>query len=319
MSKGKRKILVALDGSNQSLEAVRYVSKVLPSERAELVLFHVLNKIPEAFWDLEKHPGFKEKAIKARVWEIQQTKGVEAFMERARNMALDAGVPGHAVNVKIHERKAGIARDILFESQRGFDAVVAGRTGTSQLKDLVLASIPNKLIGKLAHVPLWVIGGRPDPEKILVAMDRSDRAMMAADYVGDMLNGSASHVSLLHVVRGPRLYAQGYESPVISGEEDWAEKIGELVQQAKEDMKVVFENTKARLVKAGLEADKVTSKIIADVTSRAGAIVDEAKQGGYGTIVAGRRGLSRVEEFLMGRVSNKVTQLAKEMAVWVVP
>jgi hypothetical protein len=35
-------------------------------------------------------------------------------------------------------------------------------------------------------------------------------------------------------------------------------------------------------------------------------------------IVVGRRGLSRVEEFFMGRVSDKVLQLAKEMAVWVV-
>ncbi|MHC4842819.1 MAG: hypothetical protein ACYTEE_03370 [Planctomycetota bacterium] len=32
----------------------------------------------------------------------------------------------------------------------------------------------------------------------------------------------------------------------------------------------------------------------------------------------GRRGLSRVEDFFMGRVSKKVLQLAKWTAVWVV-
>ena len=47
-------------------------------------------------------------------------------------------------------------------------------------------------------------------------------------------------------------------------------------------------------------------------------LLDEAAKGGYGTIVLGRRGISRTEQFLMGRVSNKVIQLAKEMAVWVV-
>lgn len=40
--------------------------------------------------------------------------------------------------------------------------------------------------------------------------------------------------------------------------------------------------------------------------------------GGYGTIVLGRRGLSQVEKFTMGSVSSKTLQLAEEMAVWIV-
>jgi len=32
----------------------------------------------------------------------------------------------------------------------------------------------------------------------------------------------------------------------------------------------------------------------------------------------GRRGLSRIQEFYMGRVGNKVMQMAREMAIWVV-
>ena len=62
----------------------------------------------------------------------------------------------------------------------------------------------------------------------------------------------------------------------------------------------------------------MTTKIITGAHSRAGAIVQEAKQGGYGTIVVGRTGLSKVRDFFMGRVSNKVVHLAKENAVWVV-
>ncbi len=58
--------------------------------------------------------------------------------------------------------------------------------------------------------------------------------------------------------------------------------------------------------------------MITGVSSRAGAIVEEAKRGGCGTIVMGRRGLSKVEEFFMGRVSNKVINLARDMAVWLV-
>jgi nucleotide-binding universal stress UspA family protein len=83
-------------------------------------------------------------------------------------------------------------------------------------------------------------------------------------------------------------------------------------------MQEVLTEALGKLEKIGFSRDRVTTKIVTGVASRAKAIVEEAKAGGYGTIVVGRRGLSRVEEFFMGRVSNKVIQLAKEMAVWVV-
>jgi nucleotide-binding universal stress UspA family protein len=83
-------------------------------------------------------------------------------------------------------------------------------------------------------------------------------------------------------------------------------------------MKGVFQEAMHRFEKAGLNPDRVNTRIVTGSASRAKAIVVEAKNGGYGTIAVGRRGLSRVGEFFMGRVSNKVMQLAKEMAVWVV-
>ena len=119
MSQNPKKILVALDGSDQSMEAARYVSNVLSLQPIELVLFHVLNKIPEAYWDLEKHPGYKGKAFKAHVWEIQHKKDIEAFMERTRSMILDAGIPRDAVTIVLHDRKVGVARDIILPLASG--------------------------------------------------------------------------------------------------------------------------------------------------------------------------------------------------------
>jgi nucleotide-binding universal stress UspA family protein len=43
-----------------------------------------------------------------------------------------------------------------------------------------------------------------------------------------------------------------------------------------------------------------------------------ADQGGFDTIVMGRRGLSRVEQFFAGRVSTKVLQLGRTYNVWIV-
>jgi nucleotide-binding universal stress UspA family protein len=117
------------------------------------------------------------------------------------------------------------------------------------------------------------------------------------DYVGAMLRGSHFEVGLIHVVRG--------------GKEEY-------LMEAQDRMVAVFAEAKNRLMKFGFESNQISDKMITGVASRAAAIVEEAKRGGYGSIVVGRRGLSNVPEFFIGRVSNKVIRLAKNHAVWVV-
>jgi nucleotide-binding universal stress UspA family protein len=315
----KRRLLIALDGSEQSFEAVRYASQVLPPGKMKVVLFHVQSKIPESFWDIEKDPSFRHRLAPVAAWAMQQEKAMEEFMERSRQLLVDQGVPREAVDVKIKDREVGIARDIAREAQKDYDAVVMGRWGMSKIKDLVWGSIANKVVGHLVQSPLWVVGGSPQPGKYLVAMDGSDEAMRAVDYAGTMLAGSDCTVTLFHVLRGLEFLSLGFEgafvpSPeVLGGEEIKAE-----FQRAEEAIKTVCNQAIDRLEQAGLKGDQINTKIVSGAASRAKAIVEEAKNEGYGTIVVGRRGLSRVEEFFMGRVSSKVIQLAKEMAVWVV-
>jgi len=315
----KRRLLIALDGSEQSFEAVRYASKVLSPGQMKVVLLHVKSKIPESFWDIEKDPSFRHRLAPVAAWAMQQEKAVEEFMEKSRQLLVDQGVPQEAVDVKIQDREVGIARDIAREGQKDYDAVVVGRWGMSKIKDLVWGSIASKLVGHSLQSPLWVVGGSPQPGRYLVAMDGSDEAMRAVEYVGTMLAGSDCAVTLFHVLRSFEFLYLGLEGAfvpgpeVLGGEENKAE-----FQRAEEAMKTVFNQAQDTLEKAGLKGDQINSKIVTGAASRAKAIVEEAKNQGYGTIVVGRRGLSRVEEFFMGRVSSKVMQLAKEMAVWVV-
>jgi nucleotide-binding universal stress UspA family protein len=79
-----------------------------------------------------------------------------------------------------------------------------------------------------------------------------------------------------------------------------------------------FKTVKEILIKSGFESEKISEKIITCASSRSGAIVEEAENGGYSTIVIGRRGLSKVEAFFMGRVGHKVVYAGKKFTVWVV-
>ena len=76
---------------------------------------------------------------------------------------------------------------------------------------------------------------------------------------------------------------------------------------------------KERLEKAGVKGSRISTQVNLHSSSRAKDILTEAREGAYGTIVMGRRGLSKVHEFLMGRVTNKVLHRAEGFAVWIVP
>ena len=296
MAEDKTKILLAMDGSDQAFEAVRYASQLFAPDRIEVVLFHVTSRIPESFWDIEGDPELRLGGAAPSASEQQQDKEIQDLMERARQLFLDRGVPEDAVAAKMQERQVGIARDIISESERNYQGVVLGRWGMSLLKDFLWGSIADKLLGRLTHVPLCAVGGTPHVGKILVGLGASKGAMRAVDYVGRMVSPYLQ-VTLYHAVRALD---------------------EEIYQKAEESMKSVFKEATSRLENAGFGRNQITSRTATGVLSRAGAIIQYSLKGGYGTIVVGRRGLSEVEEFSMGRVSNKVIHMAKELAVWVV-
>ena len=293
----RKKILLAVDGSDSSLDAVRYVSKIHPFQKTDVVLFNVLSKIPESYWDLEKEPGLKYRIREVRAMEKQEEKNTREFMGKASKVLWRSGFPKDSVKVNIHERKKGIARDIINESELGYSCVVVGRKGMSALKDMVLGSVPAKLIEKLSFIPLTVVGKNPRPGSALLALDGSENSMRIVGYVENALGGPDFKVTLIHVIRS---------------------KDTEYLEKVEKSIRGVFDEAKTRLIKSGFESSQITTKIITGAHSRAGAIIKEAKEGGYGTIIVGRRGLSKVQEFFMGRVSSKVIQLAKGHAVWVV-
>ena len=296
MGRYKRRILLAVDGSDQAFEAARYVSQLFMPNCMEVVLFH-------SFWEARKDPAYRHRQAFIAEWIIEQERAIQKFLERARRLFLDRGVPEDGVIIKVKERKLGIVQDIVEECQGGFDALVVGREGLSKLKDLVLGSIAQELIRYPLHIPLCVVGGTPEVGRILLGMDASEGAMKALDYLGTMLECTGCEGALFHVIK-----SFDFEIACADGEFQKAERVA----------KICLEKAICHLEQAGLSRDRMTTKIAVgkDICSR--AIVEEAREGVYGTIVVGRRSLSGLKECFIGRVSNKVLKLAKEMAVWVV-
>lgn len=308
------RILVALDCSEQAQAMARYLGEVLANSKAKVVLFHVLSKLPDSYYDISDLPTFQSKIREIAAWDWGEANKAHLSLEKARNAMVEAGLPAEAVTIDIHDRVEGVARDILKECQKGYTAVAIGRRGESKIKDALLGSTANKLVSGLHHLPVWVVGGKPESKGYVVGIDGSEGSLRAVEHLGAMIGHKKdAKVKLVNVVRRlsiqADLAAPGVPSPEM--EEAWEK----AAQTAAGPNLAKAENI---LVQAGMDNARIDCKVITGALSRAESLVEEATQAGFGTLVMGRRGLTKIEAFIMGRVTGKLLSLAKDKAVWIV-
>jgi len=144
---------------------------------------------------------------------------------------------------------------------------------------------------------------------ILIAVDESENSRRAVSYVGQMLGGiEGFSVTLLHVINEP-------EEDFFPTEEEKQNYLGTQQQKIKETL----EDYGQMLVDAGFSGKSVSTRsMLKTCPSMAECILTERRKEAFSTIVVGRQGLSRSEEFLFGSISSKIVNHAKNCTVWVV-
>lgn len=146
-------------------------------------------------------------------------------------------------------------------------------------------------------------------KNILIAVDESENARRAVSYVGQLLAEiKGFKVLILHVIRQPE---EDYFAT--SSEKD------QWLDQYKLKVDAMLKDYRQILIRAGFAPEDVSVRsTLRYCPSLAECILAERGQTGYSTIVVGRQGLSRSEEFLFGSVSSKIVNHARDCTVWVV-
>jgi nucleotide-binding universal stress UspA family protein len=144
---------------------------------------------------------------------------------------------------------------------------------------------------------------------ILIAVDSSDNARRAVLFVGDFFGCyEGFQVTLLHIILEP-------EATFFRNNN---ERTKWLASQREEAQKVM-EEYKNILTDAGFTEDKINVRIDSmRAPSVADCIIKEQEEMKCCTIVIGRRGISKKEEFIFGSTSNRVIHEARKCAVLVI-
>ncbi len=156
--------------------------------------------------------------------------------------------------------------------------------------------------------------------KILIPLDRSDRAWRAVEYVAKTFGRTPGvQVTLLHILSElpPAFWDDGH---VLQEKEQEARQ--RLVTSWETEQEKTWRDLVNRahqcLTAAGLAKEAVADKFKPKYYDVAEDIISEAQKEGYDTVIMGRRGLGLAESLLLGSVSRKVVDGAKGFAVTIV-
>ena len=154
-----RKILVAVDESNNSLKAIKYVATNMNTGAAVTLLSVLPDATAACGLDGPSlTPVFRANRKTFCALEDTKKSAVKAFMEKAKKTLVQKGFASKNVAIKICKKKVGIARDILKEAERGkYDTLVVGRRGLSGIKQFVLGSVSDKIVKFAKKVSVVVV------------------------------------------------------------------------------------------------------------------------------------------------------------------
>jgi nucleotide-binding universal stress UspA family protein len=307
-----KKILVAVDGSTYSNNAVHYLGSLFGPQPE--VKIHLLSMIsctslpPGREWmdQLELMNCLSPAAQK-------KMRTAKTYMKSATAKFERLGVSPERITTEVRLARQSIGMDIINEARQGlFDALVIGRRGITKLEELVMGSISEVILKKCHDVPIWIIDGKVDSHKFLVPIDGSFCSMMAVDHLAHILqdnkhcNITLFHSSAMLSSACSILPRDFYEQ----WGRDWCEE-----HLSRPDS--LFHAPKQLLIEGGIPADNINWLHSSKGIEASRQILRQALIDDYGTIVIGRRGKD-IKKGIFKGVSDRVVLMGDQVAIWIV-
>ncbi len=312
MEELKKSIVIPIDGSKNSLRSLDYLNLMFgPDHKMHVHLLYVMPSLPPLLTDnktMDRKIRSALASVKRKNKEI-----AKRVLAEAKTVLIDKGF--NQENIKPHYRQceSTIARDIYYWAKnKRADTILMSKRGRTDFKPFIMGEISTRLVEYCRDCPLWIVGGSVRSKKALIAVDSSENALRAVDHAGFMLSETDCKATIFYTMRHLRRFVPLEaleEAPDL--EEFWRNKAG---QQIAPSMK----KAKQMLLDAGLSEDQIATKVIDGSRSAADDILKEARKNGFGTIVLGRRGLSKIKEIFMGSVTRKILNSFSGLTVWIV-
>jgi hypothetical protein len=178
---------------------------------------------------------------------------------------------------------------------------------------MVIGGMARKLAAKVRHIPTVIVGGEPDPHKILIALDESIESMRGVSSVAALTGAANPEVTLCHCLV-PKYIFRSYDR---SQDIDADEKGWKTYHENR--FRPYMAEATQRLMAGGVSEERIRCAITMAKGGVIQTMLEMARGGNYGTIVVGHReDISYFQAYIRGRFSDKIIQAMNDCAVWVV-
>jgi len=149
-----KKVLLCVDSSENALRAVDHAAFMLSGTDCQVTLFHSIRHLKRFI--LVEMVEMNEEL--QELWEKKAGQQIAPYMEKAREMLLNAGLNEEQVVTKVTGGSRSTADDILKEARNnGYGTIVLGRHGQTMIKEFVFGSVTSKVIHHSAGLAIWLV------------------------------------------------------------------------------------------------------------------------------------------------------------------
>jgi nucleotide-binding universal stress UspA family protein len=289
------RILVAVDGSESSLEAVRFLKRLPHRESLSISILTVIS-LPDV-----------PRTATTDLWFSKYVAGQKAINDEIYTNAA-AIFTGESVNLTHLSKQGHVGHAIVTAAdETQCDLIVIGSKGHSPLDRVVLGSTSDFVATHSSRSVLVVRAptralDADEKLKITIAYDESKYSEFAIQQFSEFQWAKNSEVEVLTIVPRHRLIDPGFfEAPFDRREE--------IIQKALLAAEAASRNLRKQLIQTttnAIEADHVADKIV-ELTNRSKPDL----------IVVGDRGRSSIAKMLLGSVSQHVLRQSTQ-SVWIV-
>lgn len=282
MTSTPRKILVATDFSTTADSAEKLAFQLARILGAELHIIHVRVILEDPLMAEEQQ------------LEIER---LMSSADQATKEEFDRTRPGdQKIAVQTHLVRSVSASEAIVElaAELQCDLIVMGTHGRRGIKHMLLGSVAENVVRSVGVPVLTVRPGieidARGPGRILVAHDFSDRSAAAIRVAGDWAMAFDAEVTLLHVVE-PVVYPEFYAINVVSDD---------VMTRLRDRSAEALDNAAEEI----LGNRSITTKVL--IGRAIDTIVAQAQPENFDLVVMGTRGLTALEQLMLGSVAEGV-------------
>lgn len=309
----EKKILIAVDDSRHSENALRYAASIHETlSDLKYLLLHVQPTISQYLLDEAKQKPSAYAELQKLMRKSHQA--ALTLLEKYKALMVALGVAENDVQLMTLPRKFGVAKDILeYSTAMLYDAILLGRRGLSGLAEVFLGSVSANIVENSRLIPVWLVDEKGPSNGVMVAVDGSESSLRAVDHLAFILGGNTDvNLSFFHVA--PRLKDF---CPIDFADTDSAE-LETIIQQGDQAcIDRFFAHARKRLGESGFHDSQIDIDVKVGGFRVGKAVLEAYRQGKYGTLVIGRRGMDK--KFFTGSVSRHLINQFSDGTLWVVP